>query len=286
MAYLNFQNCTKEEYEALIYSQEDQNDIKIWFNDIELENAGYYVEKISCKSRILPDDGNKAFTLGNFIAKEVEITFHNVDTNIMQDQVDISIGTYINNTYEYVPLGVFNIQETPKSNNNKVVLKLRDNRVKFDFNYNAQFVIEDNGGSATYKQILDDICSQAGVICDVETFDGDNLETGMYDNSITATAYVSYIADQGGYVPVITREGHLDFADLTQSTVWRIPLSVVSDNYKKDKLYYVQRVIYESGIIKFVSGRALTNEALYLSASNPFVINQEQVDNIHLKFKY
>ena len=94
-------------YKQVIYSQEDVNDIKIWFNEVELENAGYYVESVTCTSRVLPNDATKRFSLDNFISKEVDIVLHNVDLENIVDQVEISIGTYVNNAYEYVPLGVF-----------------------------------------------------------------------------------------------------------------------------------------------------------------------------------
>lgn len=317
-------------YKQIIYSQEDENDIKIWFNDIELENAGYYVEKVTVKSRILPEDGTKRFSLDNFISKEVDVILHNVNLEDIQDQVEISIGTLVGNNYEYVPLGMFNIQEIPESNNNTITLKLRDNRVKFDFNYNAQYLIDtqykvttdtnylenkayysyaddtytlliagtdyqvgdaisgtiyEKLNTATYLQILQDICQHAGVVCDVSEFDGDDIVTGLYDNTISASAYVSYIAEQGGYVPVITREGHLNFVDLNESDTWQIPLSIVSDNYQAQESYNVERVVYESGVIKFQTDDDETESTLYLNAANPYIVNQDQVDDILDKFE-
>lgn len=317
-------------YKQVIYSQNDENDIKIWFNNTELEDAGYYVEKVTVKSRILPEDGTKRFSLDNFISKEVDVILHNVNLEDIQDQVQISIGTLVGNNYEYVPLGIFNIQETPENNNNTITLKLRDNRVKFDFGYNAQYLIDtqykvttdtnylenkayysysnDNYvlliagtdyqigdaisgtvyeklNSATYLQILEDICSQAGVTCDVESFDGDDIVTGMYDSTISASAYVSYIAEQGGYIPVITRDGHLDFVDLNESDTWQIPLSIVSDNYQVQESYNVERVVYESGVIKFQTSDDETESTLYLNAANPYIVNQDQVDDILDKFE-
>lgn len=272
------------DYKQIIYSQTDENDIKIWFNEVELQDAGYYVEKVTVKSRVLPEDAKKRFSLDNFISKEIEVILHNVDLEDIQDQVEISIGTLVGNNYEYVPLGVFNLQETPTTNNNTITVKLRDNRIKFDFNYNAQYLIDSNDGSATYLQILQDICQQAEVVCDVTEFDGDDITTGMYDDTVSASYYVSYIAEQGGYIPVITRNGHLDFVDLNDSTTWRIPLSIVSDNYQVQESFSVERVVYESGVIKYETDNDETKSTLYINAANPYVVNQEQVDDILTKF--
>lgn len=268
------------QYKSIIYSQDDDNDIKIFFNEVELEDAGYYVEKVSCKSRILPDDGAKRFSLDNFISKEVEVILHNINIESIQDQVEIQIGTLINNAYEYVPLGFFNIQDTPTTNNGRTTLKLRDNRVKFDFGYNAQYLMEQHDGKATLMQILEDICIKAGVTNNVITFEGEDIETGYVDNTITGATYISYIAEQCGCVPIINREGELDFVDLNQSTTWRIPLSIMSNNYLVENQYNIERVVYESGIIKFETSDDESLSTLFINSANPFITSQEQIDTI------
>ena len=325
MAYI-----VSNDYKNIIYSQEDVNDIKVWFNNTELENAGYYVESVTCTSRVLPNDASKRFSLDNFISKEVTMILHNVDLDDIQDQVQISIGTLVGNSYEYVPLGVFNIQETPENNNNTITLKLRDNRVKFDVGYNAKYLIDaqyevtsdtnylenkeyfsyandeytllvagtdynvgdaisgtvyQRKGAATYLQILQDICTQVGVVCDVSSFDGDDLTTGLYDSTITATQYVSYIAEQGGYIPIITRDGHLDFVDLNESDTWQIPLSILSDNYQTQEPFIIERVVYESGVVKYETSNDETLSTLYINSANPYITSQDQLDDILDKFE-
>ena len=319
------------DYKRIIYSQDDDNDIKIWFNNVELANAGYLVEKLEGTFRVLANDGKKRFSLDNFVAKEVTLTIHDVNLNAIQDQVKISIGTLVNNSYEYVPIGTFNIQDTPTTNNGTTTIKLRDNRVKFEFNYDAfplidsqykvttdtnylagkgyytynsqdkEYVLLVDGvdyeigdaisgtvyeqkGTATYKQILDDICQKAGVTNNATSFDGDDIETSFFDNTIKGNIYVTYIAEQGGYVPIIDRNGALDFVDLNNAYVWRIPLSIMSDNYQIGTPYNVQRVVYESGIIKYETSSDETLNTLYLDASNPFIISQAQINNILTKF--
>lgn len=272
------------DYKRIIYSQDDDNDIKIWFNNVELANAGYLTEKLEGTFRVLANDGKKRFSLDNFVAKELTLTIHNVNLNAIQDQVKISIGTLVNNQYEYVPIGIFNIQDIPTTNNGTTTIKLRDNRVKFEFEYNAKPLMDDNEGKATYKQILDDICQKAGVVNKVTTFDGDDIETSFVDSTIKGNIYVTFIAEQGGYVPITDREGALDFVDLNNAYVWRIPLSIVSDNYQIGTSYNVQRVVYESGIIKYETSNDETLNTLYLDASNPFIISQTQVNNILTKF--
>jgi len=315
-------------YRDVIYSEDDRNDIKIWFNGVELTDAGDVVESLTGTIRVLPNDGAKRFSIGHFVSKELELTIHDIDIEDIQDQVKISIGTLIENDYEYIPLGVFNIQDTPVNNNGKYIIKLRDNRVKFDFNYNAQPLIDnqykittdttyqenkeyyslasntytllvvgtdyevgdeitgtvyEKKGTATLRQIFEDICTQAGVEHKVYSFDGETKEVGIYDNTITATKYISYIAEQCGCTPTIDREGNLIFINWKELYVWRIPLSIVSDDYKLGEPFEIERVVYESGVIKYESSSDETLCTLYLDAANPYITEQSQVINIFNK---
>ena len=320
----------ENDYADIIYSQDDQNDIKVWFNDVELENAGDLIETLTMTSRIFPNDASKRFTLSSFVSKELELIIHDINLEDIQDQVKISIGTLVDNQYTYVPLGVFNIQDTPVNNHDKYVIKLRDNRVKFDFDYNAkdlidsQYVVTTDAtylsnkeyyelvssayvllvegtdyevgdtitgtvyqkkGTATKRQILDDICTKAGVESTVDYFDNEDDEVGIYDNTISANRYIAYLAEQAGNIPTIDREGKLRFVDLRDAYIWRVPLSLMSDDYKIDAPFEIERVVYESGVIKYETSSDETLDTLYLDAANPYITTQEQIDNIFAKLE-
>jgi len=268
-------------YLEKIYSQDDKNKIKIWFNNVELEDADRYVEKLTRIARILPNDGSKRFSLNNFISTSIELILHNVDLEDIQDQVTISIGTLVSaNTYEYVPLGIFNIQDTPENDKGKIILKLRDNRVKFDFGYNAQPLIEQYGGQVTKKQILDDICNKAGVTNTITTFAGDSDLVGIYDSTIKGSTYVAYLMEQAGLIATIDRQGRLAKIDLSDLYTWQIPLNIV-ESYEKGEPYSIERVVYETGITKYQTSSDETLNTLYLDSGNPYITSQTQVDNIY-----
>jgi len=129
MAYTNFTNCTQEQYEEIIYSQNDTNRIRLWFNNVELVDADEYCESLTGTNRMLPNDGSKRFTLENFVAKEYDLTLRDIPSNFtIADQVKISIGTIVDDTdednpvYEDVPIGIFNIQNEPISDNGRLTL--------------------------------------------------------------------------------------------------------------------------------------------------------------------
>lgn len=264
-------------YKEVIYSQDCRHKLKLWFNNVELENADIYCEKLTISSRLIPN-GSKVFMLENFISKEATLILRDIDLSIIQDQVKISIGTLVNNEYEYVPIGIFNIQDKPTTDKNKTTIKLRDNSVKFDFYYNGQDLIENNGGSATKLQILQDLCSQAGVTCNITSFLGSTDLIGIYDNTITGRVYISYLAGQSGAIPTINRDGELIFVYINNLTTVEIPLYYVEKYTNGDK-YKISRVVYESGVIKYESGTT-ENDTLFLDSANPYVSSQEQVDSI------
>ena len=265
-------------YNDIIYSGNAKNKLKVLFNNVEMHNIDDFCEKLTIKSRIIAEDGSKRFSLNNFIAKECELILHDVDIDDLQDQVNISIGTLVNNSYEYVPIGVFNIQDTPTTDGKTTTIKLRDNAVKFDFNYNAQPLIEENGDSVTKLQLLQDICTKAGVTCNISSFIGSTDLIEIYDNTITARVYVADIAEQAGAIATINRSGELIFIYINNLTKNIIPLNVV-EKYTLGERYTIGRVEYESGIIKYTTGSA--NDYLYLDSSNPYVSSQAQIESVY-----
>lgn len=283
MAYTNFTNCTAEQYKDIVYNQETHNKIKILFNNVELEDADEYCESFEVQGRVIPT-GSKTFMLDNLVSVEAELTLHNIDTSIIQDQISIYIGTVVGSNslgdiYEYVPIGIFNLQEKPTTDAGKTTIKLRDNSIKLDFNYNAKPLIDLNGGSATKKQILDDICSQAGITSNVSSFLGDSDAVGIYDNTVKGRQYVCWIAEQAGALPIITRSGALDFVYINNLTTNTIPIDIV-EKYENGDNFKISRVVYEDGIRKYEYGSE-TNDTLFLDTANPYISNQERIESIH-----
>lgn len=271
---------TSSEYKQVIYSGDARHKIKIIFNGNELLDADRYCEKLTRTARIIPNDGSKRLSLDNFMSQELELILHDVDASLIEDQVEISIGTLVNNEYEYVPLGIFNIQDVPKTDKNKITIKLRDNRVKFDFPYNAKPLIDENGGKATKRQILEDICDKAGVVCNVGTFLNENDEVSIYDSTIMGTLYVVYIASQAGAIAVINRSGELIFIYLNNLNIVKIPLFLV-EKYEIGTPFTIERVVYEDGIRKFQSSDDETLSTLYIGSDNPYISNDGQINEIY-----
>ena len=259
---------TSEKYKSVIYSGDCRHKLKLLFNGVELDDADVYCESLKVTSRIIPN-GSTRFSLDNFIAKEAEIILHDIDTTIIQSPVNISIGTLVDGTYEYVPIGLFVVQDLPTTDKNKTTIKLRDYAVKFDFGYNAKDIIDENGGSVTKLQILQDICNKAGVETDITKFYGSNSKIGIYDNSITARTYISYLAEQAGAIATIDRSGKLIFVQLKDLETVEIPLNIV-EKYEDGEKYEISRVVYEDAIRKFEYGDE-SKDTLFINTANPYI---------------
>lgn len=278
-----------DKYKQVIYSQGEKNKIKILFNGVRLENAGEYCEKFSVKSKLFADDGNKVFRLNDFVAREAELILHNVPLTQIVSPITIQIGTLVGNNplvesdYEWIPMGIFNIQDNPATDKDKITIKLRNNAVKFDFKYNAEPLLKANGGKATKKQILLDICSKAGVQTTISSFLGDSDLVGISDNTINARTYIAMLAEQAGSIATIDRTGKLIFINLSSLYTWRIPLSII-EKYEIGEPFEIKRVVYES-LTKYETSSDETLDTLYLDSSNVYISSQTQVTSIFNKIK-
>lgn len=276
MAYV-----TSQTYKDVIYSGNAQQRLRLWVNNTEIDDIDEYCEQITINKRVFPN-GTETFNINNLISQEVEITVHNLLESTFDGEITFEIGTLVdetNDTYEYVPMGVFNVQETSMSDNDTLTITLRDNSVKLDVPYNAKPLIDDNGGFATLKQILDDICDTCNITSNVTTFNGDDKLIGIYDNTINARTYVNYIAGQCGAIPIINRDGELDFVYTNSLTTHKIPLSVV-ESYKLGKPFTISKVKFESGALMYEAGTD-TNDTMFLDSSNVYINNQDVIDYVY-----
>ena len=123
------------------------------------------------------------------------------------------------------------------------------------------------------------MCRKANVNCNVSSFLGSTTAIGIYDNTIKARTYVSYIAEQAGCIAKIDRSGNLIFIPIDSLTTQRIPLSICS-KYTKGTPFEIQRVVYELGTIKFETSNDENLQTLYISSLNPYIANQSQIETL------
>lgn len=266
-------------YKDVIYSGEANHRLKLLFNGVEYENSNVKTESVKVTSNIF-SNGDTRLCFDNFVSKTAELVIHDIDPTDIVEPIEFSIGTFVDGNYEYVPMGIFLIDETPTTDKGKTTIKLRDYSVKFDIPYNAEQVIDAGGGSVTMAALLQDICNQCGIINNVGSFPNDNTEISVWDNSITARQYVMYIAEKAGRVATIDRDGSLIFVDLMNSynNKYEIPVDVIS-SYTEGENIEVSRVVYEDAVRKFEEGTE-DGYTIYINTSNPYITDASEIETI------
>ena len=292
MAYIPT-DCTLEQYEKQIYSGDSKHILYIKHGDnvIGTEESGFaspFASSLTWTRRLLKH-GSKSFSLNNFISQEITMELHDYVIENVRDDIEIKIGTYIDEIkqYVYIPLGIFKIETAPTTNKGKTTYKLKDKSINFDFNYNAKEIIDlsdktDENGSryVTKLDILQDICSKANIeYVGIQDFYGYDDKLAIYDNSITGRVYISYIFEQAGRIAYINRDGKLDSVLIDNNLERRIISEDIVESFENGQDYNVSRVLYESGTIKFENGTD-TNDTLFLNSLNPYITTQEQIDKI------
>lgn len=105
-----------------------------------------------------------------------------------------------------------------------------------------------------------------------------NEKMYVYDNTISARTYISYIAEQAGGFALIGRDGKLYIRTIGESTA-ELPLKYFQD-YKWGEMFKVSRIRYEDGVQVFEKGDE-TNNTVYINQENMYISKQAQIDSIY-----
>lgn len=262
---------TTDSYESKIYNV--NHFLKVYINDAEIESK--YI--LDCRpSNTLFTNGE--IELGSTPSQTVELKLYKSVVPATINKVEIKSGI----TGEIVPIGIYNVDKAPTSDDYTVTLSLADNMIKFEFNYDGSKLVNDNNGKVKIIQILQDICSKANVELGSTSFLNMNKEIAVYDNTVSARTYLSYISEQAGGFAFIGRNGKLYIRSLGQDMA-NIALKLFQ-NFEWGEKYKITRVRFDDGIRVFEKGNT-TGNTLYINPDNMFIVDQEQIDNIYEQVK-
>ena len=152
--------------------------------------------------------------------------------------------------------------------------------IKFEFNYDGSELI--SKGEATLLQVAQDICNKAGVELGATSFLNSDKKVSVYDNTITAREYISYIAESAGCFACIDRKGKLCFREFGQDET-EIPLEMFGE-YKWGEEFKISKVSYEDGVRSFKFGDDTRNN-LWINQENIYIVDEDQVQKIYNKIK-
>jgi len=152
--------------------------------------------------------------------------------------------------------------------------------IKFEFNYDGSELI--SKGEATLLQVAQDICNKAGVELSSTSFLNSDKKISVYDNTVTAREYISYIAESAGCFACIDREGKLCFREFYQDET-EISLEMFGE-YKWGEEFKISKVSYEDGVRSFKFGDNTRNN-LWINQENMYIVDEDQVQKIYNKIK-
>lgn len=107
-------------------------------------------------------------------------------------------------------------------------------------------------------------------------------QIAVYDNTVSARTYISYIAEQAGGFACIGRDGKLYIKTIGQS-IAELPLKYF-ESFSWGEKIKISRIKYEDGVQLFEKGDT-TGNTLYINQDNMYIVNQEQIDNIYNLYK-
>lgn len=152
--------------------------------------------------------------------------------------------------------------------------------IKFEFNYDGSELI--SKGEATLIQFAQDICNKAGVELGSTSFLNSDKKVSVYDNTVTAREYISYIAESAGCFACIDREGKLCFREFYQDET-EISLEMFGE-YKWGEEFKISKVSYEDGVRSFKFGDNTRNN-LWINQENMYIVDEDQIQKIYNKIK-
>ena len=139
---------TSNNYKSKVYNVTHL--LKVYINDEEI-NSKYVLDCKPSRKAFSSDE----FALGCVEAQSIELKLYKSVVPSTINKIEIKSGI----TGEIAPIGIFNVDEISKDDDYTVTLKLRDNMIKFEFNY--------DGSKLTYPvtilAVLQDLCPKAGV---------------------------------------------------------------------------------------------------------------------------
>lgn len=144
---------TSDNYKLKIYEPSTRHLLNIYINDVQIDKK--YI--LDCKPS-QPLFSNDKFSLDSITSQAIELKLYKTVVPETINKIYIESGI----PGEAVPIGYFNVDAISKEDNYTVTLKLLDNMIKFEFNYDGSQIIKEKG-YAEIIEVLQDICSKAKV---------------------------------------------------------------------------------------------------------------------------
>lgn len=207
--------------------QNDRNfESKITIGDKVITNE--QLISLNINNTIQQDD---TFSIGNTIASTLNLTFLPNDIVISDmDKIDVKIGLLVNEQYEYIPMGIFNIDKIEETDTLTTIIAY-DNMIKFDIDY-----IENNENPTAHS-----IITRLEELTGVE-FGGDLSDYTNYNLDVltgySCRVMLGFIAALFGCNVIIDRQGKFKFIGISNEVINQVN---IVDLYTKDSKQLITR---------------------------------------------
>ena len=170
---------------------------KITYNGIEIEDE---IDDFEYKSLCNTDD---SFTIGNVCSSTIKFSINNPSINLTNREIEVYEGIKINDSIEYIKLGIFKILK-PHNDRNKITYECADRMSYYmDKPYFSELSLP-----TTDIEILQEICSQVGI-----NLSNNNLISHTISSipeGYTRREIISYISQLQGKNAIINSDGNLE----------------------------------------------------------------------------
>ncbi|SHI97639.1 hypothetical protein SAMN02745941_04643, partial [Clostridium intestinale DSM 6191] len=246
---------TSAAYKTEIKKPSRSFECKITIGDRIYNNSD--IVNVTIDGNIQPSDG---FMIGTTVSKTLDLTLINSgDTIYSTSQIKVEIGLKIGSTIEYIPMGLFNIDDIEKTDYTTKITAF-DNMIKFESAYFSSL-----GDNPTLVQVVNELVSKTGVqfTGSLPSYTVKKLE------GFTCREIVGYVASICGGNAVITRDGKFTIITPTDVSLSIDPSNYI--NYKREEVKYkVGKVTCKVGEEELSKG-ALGTDSMELGFENPWV---------------
>ena len=263
-----------------VYSGSSNYKAKLKINNEDVNNS--QISQITISSPII-DTTKETFYIGTFISQQITIKFKNLDGLDIKtgNEVYLEIGQYVDDNYEYVPIGHFQIDNLSENYQTTCEITCLDYATKFKNNIDYSPCFTD--GKATIDTILQWICNYVGVeIGTYPNINGD-LKIGTFDSTVSGKQWISYIAEIKGCNAKIGRDGKLYLLPIKQASSITIN-ALRSKSWELGEKYKISQTLFSDGKREYSYGET-TDNTLYIRPDNPFIENTMVIQNIHNAIK-
>lgn len=200
------------------------------------------------------------FSIGNTPSVCLELVLRNTtDTIFTTNSVKVEIGIKIGNTIEYIPLGIFNIEDI-KKDDYTTKFTCYDNMTKFEIAYFSSL-----GDRPTLQQVVNELASKTGLqfTGSLPSYTVKKLE------GFTCREVLGYVASLCGGNALITRDGN--FTIVYPTDISRDVGEGVFDLQRDEVKYKVGKITCQVKEQETISKGSLGTDSMELSFENPWV---------------